>query len=170
MTEDVIKSIEPHQRQISPPASVSEQHPNMDKDGSAKSLIDDLQSKMTLMEKENKKELELLQQEKAQRDKENRQLREKLARMEVGLHDDANNDINYDSEDGSGGENDINYDSESYASDDDSDKSSVDLNYDSDDNPNNTINHSDDNFADSNFDSDDNAADPNYNSSDNEDN
>jgi hypothetical protein len=115
MTEDVINSIERHQRQFSPLASVGDQHHNMDKDGNAKSLIDDLESKMTLMEKENKKQLELaaLRQKGLDQQEENRQLRERLAKMEARIQDNASNVLNHNlSNDKMDDGNDINYDSE----------------------------------------------------------
>jgi hypothetical protein len=89
-------------------------------------------------------------QENHQQAKENQPLQGRPARMEAGVQDDANNDLNYDSaSNGNDDNNDINYDSS-----DNENESNNDINYDSSDNENDSNN-------DINYDSSDNENDSN---------
>jgi hypothetical protein len=77
------------------------------------SIQDGFQSKLAVIENENKSALLNLQQEQTRKDKESKRLEEKLKRLDEELNDNADNDLNYDSpNDDSDDNNDINYDSE----------------------------------------------------------
>jgi hypothetical protein len=58
------------------------------------------------------KELDALKQEKLAQHEENQLLKEKLAKMEEGIQDNANNDLNYDSSDNGNDRDDTDYDTE----------------------------------------------------------
>jgi hypothetical protein len=95
-----------------------------------------------------------LQQEQAQKDKENKQLREQLAHLREEFSHNADNDLNYDSpDDDNDDSNDTNYNTES-SDDEEHDNSN-----------NRHISHQNTNEYVSN----EMYTDPNYNSSDNED-
>jgi hypothetical protein len=67
------------------------------------------------MENANKTALSHLQQEQTQKDEENKQLKEKLAKLEAELNRVTDNDLNYDSpddENDNDDNNNINYDTE----------------------------------------------------------
>jgi hypothetical protein len=75
-------------------------------------MQDAFQLKFDLMENEKNAALSHLQQEKAHKDDENKQLKEELAKLQAELNRNTDNDLSYDShkdDDNS----DINYDSES---------------------------------------------------------
>jgi hypothetical protein len=89
-----------------------------------KIMQDAFQLKFDLMENANKSTITNLQKEQTQKDEENKQLKEELAKLRAGLNRTTDNDLNYDSpkeEDN----NDINYDSP-----DDDDDANNDINYD----------------------------------------
>jgi hypothetical protein len=155
-------------------------------DDKMKELATAFELKLGLAEKENQenkeskdamqRHLDLLQQDKLRQDEENKQLKEKLARLEVQLEENTDNDFNYDSPDSDNG-NDINYDTEI----DNSTDYNSDINYDSEcsddeedtnqntkndtrqNTRNNTSQNTNDHFSNEIY------ADPNYDSSDNED-
>jgi hypothetical protein len=84
-------------------------------DDKIKSIQDQFQLKFDLMENANKTALSHLQQEQTQKNEENKQLKEKLARLEAELNRVTDNDLNYDSPDDDNDtddNNDINYDTE----------------------------------------------------------
>jgi hypothetical protein len=66
------------------------------------------------------KELTALKQEKMEQHEENQLLKQRLARMEAGIDDDTNNDLNYDSSENES-KNDTNYDTECSNSEEDDD-------------------------------------------------
>jgi hypothetical protein len=79
-------------------------------------MQDTFESKLGLIENEKNAALSNLQQEQARKDEENKQLKEKLAKLEAELNRVTDNDLNYDSpDDGNNNDdkNDINYDTES---------------------------------------------------------
>jgi hypothetical protein len=110
------------------------------------------------------KELAALKQSKLEQHAENQRLKEKLARMETEMQDNANNDLNYDSSDNeSSHENDINYDTECYTSEEDEEEEEEE----EEEKENKTAANTQKNKMHDNLVK--KYADPNYNSSDNED-
>jgi hypothetical protein len=120
------------------------------------------QLKMNLMEKKYEgnnhalqKELTDLKRKELQHYKENKQLKERLAKMEAGIDDGADNDLNYDSPDYESDDGtDINYDSECSNIEKQDDKKKTTTNTHQNENQYHSV---------------ETYADPNYNSSDNED-
>jgi hypothetical protein len=145
-------------------------------------MKDAFQLKIDSIENTNDTALSNFQQEKAQKDEENKQLKEKLEESEAEINHDndlsydspedddhsANNDINYDSSEEEDDNNDINYDSP-----DDDDDANNDINYDTEcsDNEQDTT-HITSKAVNQNLNKsvpDEVYADPNYDFSDNED-
>jgi hypothetical protein len=105
-------------------------------------------------------ELAALKQKELEQHEENQRLKERLARMETDMQDNANNDLNYDSSDNeSSHENDTNYDTERYTSEEDEEEEEEEENKTA---ANAQKNKMHDNLVKK-------YADPNYNSSDKED-
>jgi hypothetical protein len=77
-----------------------------------KSMRDAFRLKFDLLENANKSTITNLQKEQTQKDEENKQLKEKLAKLEAELNHNTDNDLSYDSRKDDDN-NDINYDSES---------------------------------------------------------
>jgi hypothetical protein len=75
-------------------------------------MRDAFQLKFDLLENANKSTITDLQQERAHKDEENKQLKEKLAKLEAELNRNTDNDLSYNSHKDDDN-NDINYDSES---------------------------------------------------------
>jgi hypothetical protein len=103
-------------------------------------------------------ELVALKQKEIEHQEENQGQKERLTRMEAGIEDDANKDLNYDSSDNeSSHENDINYDTECYTTEEDEEE-------EEEENDRNAAA-----ITQMHGNSNEEYADPNYNSSDNED-
>jgi hypothetical protein len=113
-------------------------------------MQDAFQLKFDLMENANKATIMNLQQEQTRKDEENKQLKEKLVKLEAELNRNTDNDLSYNSRKDDDN-NDISYDSES-----------------SDAKEHDNIRHITHQNTSKN-DSNEIYADPNYNSSDNED-
>jgi hypothetical protein len=165
-TNNIIKG---DQTQDSTSISINDEHVNKLIDDKIKSLREDFQLKLGIIESENKSTITNLQQEKAQKDKENKLLKEILAKLESQLKESTSNVLNYGStESVNSGENDINYDTEIDSRNDDNN----DINYDSESNDNEKCtNHSSLENTHQNIIYVTNKvnADPNCDSSDNED-
>jgi hypothetical protein len=149
-------------------------------DDKMKGIENAFELKLGLAEKENQankeskevmqRNFDILQQEKLRQDEENKQLKEKLVRLEAQLEENTNNDFNYDSvESVNSGDNDTSYDTEI---DNRSDYNN-DINYDSEcSDDEEDINHNTSNYALQNTNkciSKEIYADSNNDSSDNED-
>lgn len=146
-----INVIENEQVQPSSSTSNNDEHFNKLINDKMKSLQDDFQSKLELIENASKTTIRNLKKEQARKKEENRQLKEKLARLEAELNHNTNSDLNYDSPDTDSDNNDINYSTERSEDEDDNHKSN-----------NMHRNHIKYALRES-------YANPNYNSSDNED-
>jgi hypothetical protein len=131
-------AIKNEQTQPSSSTSNSDEHFNKLIDDKMKSVQDAFQLKLDLMENEKSAALSHLQQEQTQKDEENKQLKEELAKLRAELNRTTDNDLNYDSPEEDDDKNDFNYDS---PEDDDDDNN--DFNYDSpdDDDDNNDFNY-----------------------------
>jgi hypothetical protein len=160
-------AIKNEQTQPSSSTSNSDEHFNKLIDDKMKSVQDAFQLKLDLMENEKSAALSHLQQEQTQKDEENKQLKEELAKLRAELDRTTDNDLNYDSPEEDDDNNDINYDSTDY------DDANNDINYDtecSDSEEDTTHNTSKAVHQNPNkFISNEVYADPNYDSSDNED-
>jgi hypothetical protein len=133
------------------------------------------------MENEKNATISHLQQEQTQKDEENKQLKEELAKLRAELNRTTDNDLNYDSPEEDDDNNDINYDSPedgdnndiNYDSPDDDDDANNDINYDSEcSNNEEDTNHNTSKAVHQNPNTlvpNEVYADPNYDSSDNED-
>jgi hypothetical protein len=110
--DNTINVIKNEQNQPSSSISNSDEHFKKLINDEMKSMRDAFQLKFDLLENANKSTITNLQKEQTQKDEENKQLKEKLAKLEAELNRNTDNDLSYNSRKDDDN-NDINYDSES---------------------------------------------------------
>jgi hypothetical protein len=126
---DAINCIINDQNQSSTATSNNDENANKSTDDKLKEMEKVFQVKINLIQQQNEgnnnslqKELASLKQKELDQQEENRQLKERLAKMEAGIQDNAYNGLNHDSSnDKKDDRNDINYNSECSNSEEDVD-------------------------------------------------